>query len=66
MRTHCDVILRWPDGHESGMGRMDFEFTKDGMKGKPVKAITRRFGWAMIRQGMRMITKGAKDDDEVH
>lgn len=63
MHTHCDVFVRWPDGDKQSIGRMDFAFTKDGMEGKPVRHMARRFGWAMVKHGIRMIWKGAKEDD---
>ena len=62
MKTHCEICLCWPDGDTQKIGRMDFEFNKSGMEGKPVRNVQRRFGWAMVRHGIRMILRGAKED----
>ena len=63
MKTYCEVKLYWPDGEAHSIGRMDFEFTKSGMEGKTMRNVQRRFGWAMVKHGIRMMVKGAKDDD---
>ena len=58
LRTKADVILRWPSGRESTVGTLYFEFTKGGIEGEPKWNVIRRFGWAMIKQGISMVIGG--------
>ena len=67
MTQKCLVVLHWQGGHSHKIGEMNFEYTpKEGYELKPRSSITRRFGWAMVKHGIRMMVKGAKDDDKVY
>lgn len=61
-KTKADVILRWPSGRESIVGTLCFEFTKDGIEGEPKWNVIRRFGWAMIKQGIAMMISGNEEE----
>lgn len=66
MKVKADVIIRWPDGKEHTVGKLDLEPTKDGMK---IKGTSRRntarcFGWAMVKQGLSMMISSRKDEKD--
>lgn len=64
MKIKADVIIRWPDGREHTVGELDLELTKDGMEGTSHWNMTRRFGWAMVKQGLSMMISGGKDESD--
>lgn len=64
MKIKADVIIRWPDGKEHTVGALDLELTKDGMKGKKRGNTARRFGWAMVKQGIIMMISSGKDEKD--
>lgn len=59
------MIIRWPDGKEHTVGELDLVLTKDGIEGTPSRWNTaRRFGWAMVKQGLSMMISGGKDEKD--
>lgn len=64
MKTQCLLVIHWPGGQSHKIGMLEVELTKTGVELKPRWSVARRFGWAMIRQGIRMMIKGDKDNDD--
>ena len=63
MRKKVIVLIRWPDGRQADIGVLDLEYTKDGMEAVSRWNVARRFGWAMVKQGIIMMIRGSKDEN---
>ena len=64
MKTKAIITLRWPDGRKDDIGELVMEYTKDGAELKPRWNVTRRFGWAMMKQGFIMMLNGDQPESE--
>ena len=63
MKIKAIVSIRWPNGRQSDIGVLDLEYTKDGLEGVSRWNVARRFGWAMVKQGIIMMIRGNRDEN---
>lgn len=60
----ADVVLRFSPGREMRLGRIEFTMQPEDQElvDKPMRFFNQRFGWALVREGFRIMRKGQEHE----
>lgn len=58
-----DILIRWGDGRQHILGRYIIETNNNTFKIKRKWDMTRRLGWAMVKQGIILLIRGTSNEE---
>lgn len=60
------VVLRFASGREMRLGRIKFTMQPEdqALVDKPMRFFNQRFGWALVREGFRIMLNGQAHEHE--
>lgn len=58
-----DILIHWGDGRQHILGRYIIETNNNTFKIKRKWDMTRRLGWAMVKQGIILVIRGTRKEE---
>ena len=57
------ILIHWGDGRQHILGRFKIEKNNNSFKIKRKWDMTRRLGWAMVKQGIILLIRGTSKEE---